>query len=189
MQITGEIRKTMRIIALEEHFRNAPIEEAVRKHLPPGQGDIFDKSLASFTSQIFQERDLGAGRLQRMDAMGIDMQVLSYSSPGTQILPASEAVPLARDANDQLASAIAAHPERFAGFATLPTPNPEAAAVELGRAVQKLGFKGVMVNGRTGDRFLSCWLCKSWAQIASCTRSIIRILREIRPGRFLKTHQ
>ncbi len=146
--------KDMKIIALEEHFRNEAIEEAVRKHLPPGQGDIFGKALASFTSRISQERDLGAERLRRMDAMGIDTQVLSYSSPGTQILPASEAIPLARDANDQLASAIAAHPDRFAGFATLPTPDPEAAAVELGRAVQQLGFKGAMVNGRTGDRFL-----------------------------------
>lgn len=144
----------MKIIALEEHFRNAEIEEAVRKYLSSGLGDIFDKSLASFTSRISQERDLGAERLRHMDAVGIDMQVLSYSSPGTQMLPASEAVPLARDANDQLASAIAAHPERFAGFATLPTPDPEAAAVELERAVQKLGFKGAMINGRTGDRFL-----------------------------------
>jgi predicted TIM-barrel fold metal-dependent hydrolase len=144
----------MKIIALEEHFRNTAIEEAVRKYLPPAQVDVFDKALASFTSRVSQERDLGAERLQHMDAVGIDMQVLSYSSPGTQTLPASEAVPLARDANDQLAAAIQAHPERFAGFATLPTPDPEAAAVELERAVQKLGFKGAMVNGRTGDRFL-----------------------------------
>ncbi|HTK09810.1 MAG TPA: amidohydrolase family protein [Ktedonobacteraceae bacterium] len=144
----------MKIIALEEHFRNAAIDEAMRKHIPLDQKDIFDKALASFTSQISQARDLGAERLRQMDATGIDMQVLSYGSPGTQILPASEAVPLARDANDQLAAAIAAHPERFAGFATLPTPDPEAAASELERAVQKLGFKGAMINGRTGDRFL-----------------------------------
>jgi uncharacterized protein len=64
-------------------------------------------------------------------------------------------VPLARDANDQLAAAIAAHPDRFAGFATLPTPDPQAAAEELERAVHQLGFKGAMINGRTGDdRFL-----------------------------------
>ncbi len=144
----------MKIIALEEHFRNAAIEEAVRKYLPPAQADVFDKALATFTSQVSQERDLGAERLQRMDATGIDIQVLSYSSPGTQTLPASEAIPLARAANDQLAAAIQAHPERFAGFATLPTPDPEAAAVELERAVQQLGFKGAMVNGRTGDLFL-----------------------------------
>jgi hypothetical protein len=89
-----------------------------------------------------------------MDATGIDVQVLSYGSPGTQVLPASEAVPLAREANDQLAAAIGAHPDRFAGFATLPTPDPQAAASEFERAVRQLGFVGAMINGRTQDRFL-----------------------------------
>jgi predicted TIM-barrel fold metal-dependent hydrolase len=98
--------------------------------------------------------DLGIDRLKHMDAMGIDVQVLSYTTPGTQVLSASEAVPLARDANDQVASAVVAHPDRFAGFATLPTSDPEAAAAELERAVHELGFKGAMINGRTQDHFL-----------------------------------
>lgn len=144
----------MKIIALEEHFRNAAIEEAVGRLLPAGQHDILGKAMAAYNRPVSQVEDLGADRLRHMDAMGIDVQVLSYSSPGTQVLSASEAVPLARDANDQLAAAIAAHPDRFAGFATLPTPDPEAAAAELERTVQKLGFKGAMINGRTHDRFL-----------------------------------
>lgn len=92
--------------------------------------------------------------MQHMDATGIDIQVLSYGSPGTQVLPASEAVPLACEANDQLAAAIAAHPDRFAGFATVPTPDPQAAAGEFERAVHQLGFVGAMINGHTEDRFL-----------------------------------
>jgi predicted TIM-barrel fold metal-dependent hydrolase len=144
----------MKIIALEEHFRNAAIEEAVERRLPPDQRILSDKGMAAYTPPTSQQEDLGTDRLKQMDATGIDVQVLSYGSPGTQVLPASEAVPLARDANDQLARAIQAHPDRFAGFATLPTPDPEAAAVEFERAVQKLGFKGAMINGRTNDRFL-----------------------------------
>ena len=46
------------------------------------------------------------------------------------------------------------HPDRFAAFATLPTPDPGAAADELERAVGELGMKGAMVNGHTGGRFL-----------------------------------
>lgn len=144
----------MKIIALEEHFRNAAIEEAVGKLLPAGQRESLDKVMAAFSPPASQAEDLGTDRLQHMDAMGIDVQVLSLTSPGTQVLSASEAVPLSRDVNDQLATAIAAHPDRFAGFATLPTADPEAAAVELERAVQKLGFVGAMINGRTQDRFL-----------------------------------
>jgi len=149
----------MKIIALEEHFQNAAIEEAVGRLLPAHQRDSAGKFLAesiNSTTLAPQLEDLGTERLKHMDAMGIDVQVLSYAQLGLQVLPASEAVPLAREANDQLAAAIAAHPDRFAGFATLPTADPEAAAVELERAVQKLGFVGamLMINGRTQDYFL-----------------------------------
>ena len=101
-----------------------------------------------------QSQDLGEFRLAAMDAAGIDLQVLSINQPGVQLLPPDPAVPLARDANDQLAAAVQAHPDRFAAFATLPMSAPEAAAAELERTVKKLGFKGAMINGRTGDLFL-----------------------------------
>ena len=144
----------MKIITLEEHFRIAAFEEAVRRYVPPGHQELLGQAMAAYAPPASQLEDLGTDRVQHMDATGIDVQVLSYASPGTQVLPASEAVPLAREANDQLAAAVAAHPDRFAGFATLPTPDPEAAAVEFERAVQQLGFKGAMINGRTQDRFL-----------------------------------
>jgi hypothetical protein len=103
--------RDMKIIALEEHFRNAAIEEAVKKTLPPSQRDFFVASMA--LSGPPELEDLGIDRLKHMDAMGIDVQVLSYTTPGKQVLPASEAVPLAIDANDEVASAIASHPDRF----------------------------------------------------------------------------
>jgi len=81
-----------------------------------------------------------------MDAMGVDVQVLSYTSAGLPAIPATEAVPLAREINDQLAAAIQAHPDRFAGFASLPTPDPEAAAIELERAVHTLGLVGTEID-------------------------------------------
>jgi len=93
----------MKIISLEEHFRNAAIEDAVKKALPPSQRDLFVASKA--LSGPAELDDLGIGRLKHMDAMGIDVQVLSYTTPWTQVLPAAEAVTLARGANDQVASA------------------------------------------------------------------------------------
>jgi len=65
-----------------------------------------------------------------MDVAGIDVQVLSLATPATQELEPGVAIPAAREANDYLARAIAVHPTRFAGFATLPTPAPAAAAEE-----------------------------------------------------------
>ncbi|GCF09122.1 hypothetical protein KDI_26860 [Dictyobacter arantiisoli] len=138
----------MRVIAIEEHYRNAAIKNATDKqnahlHNP----DLLANLWANLD-------DLELLRLNAMDEAGIDMQVLSHTTPATEILAAEEAVPLAKDANDQLAAAIAAHPDRFAGFATLPTPNPVAAAAELERTVRTLGFKGAMINGHTNGRFL-----------------------------------
>jgi predicted TIM-barrel fold metal-dependent hydrolase len=141
----------MKIITLEEHFQLAEIKKAVAKMLPSFANGFH---LPSYDAPDSQLEDLGADRLHHMDAMGIDVQVLSYPSSGIQVVPAAEAVPLARDANDQLATAIQAHPDRFAGFATLPTPDPKAAAAELERAVNKLGFKGALIAGRTNDRYL-----------------------------------
>jgi predicted TIM-barrel fold metal-dependent hydrolase len=53
-----------------------------------------------------------------------------------------------------LHAAVLAHPDRFAAFAALPTPDPIAAAAELDRCVEKLGFKGAMIHGLTNQEFL-----------------------------------
>jgi hypothetical protein len=135
----------MRVIALEEHFWTPGIAAATTDLHNPlvGPDSPLGQNLA----------DLGERRLAAMDAAGIDLQVI-HTTPGVQQLDPATAVPLAQEANDALAAAVRAHPDRFAGFATLPTPDPEAAVDELGRAVTELGLKGAMVNGHTHGRFL-----------------------------------
>ncbi len=49
---------------------------------------------------------------------------------------------------------IKAYPDRFQTFASLPMCAPEAAAAELTRAVQELGFVGGFVAGQTNGVFL-----------------------------------
>ena len=133
----------VRRIALEEHFWTPELRELRRGH------DVFtDPELCRRLT------DLGELRIAEMDAAGIDLQVISHVEPATQNFEPDEAVRLARAANDLLHQAIVAHPTRFAGFAALPTPDPQAAARELERAVGALGFKGAMVHGLTRGRFL-----------------------------------
>jgi 2,3-dihydroxybenzoate decarboxylase len=43
--------------------------------------------------------DIGAGRISQIDADGIDVAVLSITSPAVQVLDAVTATRLARDAN------------------------------------------------------------------------------------------
>jgi hypothetical protein len=98
--------------------------------------------------------DLDTLRLQDMDTSRIDLQVIS--DIGSSLAPRSgdEGVRLTRESNDQVAAACAAHPDRFAGFATLPMTEPGAAVDELERAVRSLGLQGAMIFGTTNGRFL-----------------------------------
>ena len=137
----------MKIITLEEHFEIAEIKKAVARFLPDSHEHFYQPP----TRQL---EDLEVHRLVEMDAMGIDVQVLSHTSAGLSLIPAAEAITLARAINDQLAQTVQNHPDRFAGFATLPTLDPEASAYELERSVTVLGFKGAMIHGQTNNRFL-----------------------------------
>lgn len=139
----------MRTIAVEEHCLTPELRELLGSQIHPYYP--VHRWPPPLEARLL---DLGEGRIAEMDAHGIDVQVLSMVQPGLEHSEAQRAVPVARAFNDRLAEAITAHPDRFAGFAALATADPDAAAAELARAVQELGFKGALVNGRTRERFL-----------------------------------
>jgi uncharacterized protein len=140
----------MRTIAIEEHFLSSGFREAMQRSSSRGAGSNGGPP-PELQAKL---ADLGSNRLKDMDAAGIDLQVLSHSATGRDAATAGGEVRLAQQANDQLAEAVAAHPSRFAGFATLPMSDPEGAADELERAVRSLGMKGAAINGTTNGRFL-----------------------------------
>jgi predicted TIM-barrel fold metal-dependent hydrolase len=146
----------MRTIALEEHYATGAFMEGPGRRLKEQAeaAQAHPKVAAGYARLVEGLCDLGEGRVAAMDAAGVDVQVLSLTSPGVEQLDAAEAVALAREVNDVLAEAVRRHPGRFAGFAALPTPAPEAAADELERAVGELGFVGALVNGHAGGRYL-----------------------------------
>jgi predicted TIM-barrel fold metal-dependent hydrolase len=81
-------------------------------------------------------------REQVLDEHGVDMQVLSFSNPGTHVQAPARAVAGAKLINDAFAGVIAERPKRFRALATLPLNDPRASAEELERAVRELGFPG-----------------------------------------------
>lgn len=97
--------------------------------------------------------DLDAGRIAQMNASGIDMALLSITSPGVQAFDAVTATRLAADANDVLAAAVTKHPTRFAGLAAVAPHYPAGAAKELQRA-SGLGMKGFLINSHTMGEYL-----------------------------------
>ena len=86
-----------------------------------------------------------AHRLRDMDAMGVDVQVLS-ATPQTYLYnqDASLGATTAAIQNDQIAKLVKQNPQRFMGIATLPMQAPEKAADELKRAMTKLNLRGTM---------------------------------------------
>ncbi len=142
----------MKTIGTEEHFvtgevltawdrLDAPAREDSRAGAPPG--DVGERL-----------REVGARRIAAMDQAGLDVQVISLTSPGLHPLPAGEAARLQVETNDRIAELVNDHPDRFQGFATLATPAPAAGAHELERAVTKLRLNGALLFGRTRERNL-----------------------------------
>ena len=87
-----------------------------------------------------------AGRLQKMDEQGIDLQVVSIN-PFWYGAPRDVAERLIRVQNEKLAELCALHPDRFAGYATVALQFPDLAAQQLVEAVKKLGLRGVSIGG------------------------------------------
>jgi 2,3-dihydroxybenzoate decarboxylase len=98
--------------------------------------------------------DIGEGRLKDMDASGIDVQILSLTSPGVQVFDAATANSISASSNDQLAEAIRRYPTRFSGLAAVAPQDPKAAAKEMERGIKKLGLKGVIINSHTQGEYL-----------------------------------
>ena len=139
-----------KLIGIEEHLLTTDIRAAW------AASAIGSEGTSNFDRGEIEQRldDLGEGRLALMDESGVDVQVLSVTTPALHNLGAEESVFLARNTNDLVAKTVAKYPTRFQGFATLPTAAPVEAAVELERCMTQLGFMGTMLCGRTRDRNL-----------------------------------
>ncbi len=95
-------------------------------------------------------------KVEEMDRLGIDMQVLSpvplqyyYWAEPDLGLAASRII------NDRLAETVAAAPERFAALGTVPLQAPELAVQELRRCVRDLGLRGVEISSNVAGEELS----------------------------------
>jgi len=94
-------------------------------------------------------------RLEAMDRHGVDMQVLTLTTPAVEREPPERGMRLAELANDGFGDIIVRHPDRFTALAALPLQEPKAAAEELERAVEDRGLRGGTlmsnVNGQPLD--------------------------------------
>jgi len=94
-------------------------------------------------------------RLEDMDRVGIDVEVISLSTPNVFFTDAEHQPAVARMMNDAYAELIATHPKRFKGFASIPMDAPDAALRELHRAIDELKLNGVVLFSNIGGEPLT----------------------------------
>jgi len=158
---TGGDRGYLRI-ATEEAFAIPEQLDAYLKLVRDGRADKATTSLWGFygtspseRTQFIRDRllDLDDLRIQAMDDTGVDVAILSLTSPGGQVFGAEEAKALVRKGNDALKDACDRHPTRYYGMTSIVPQDPAWSVEEIKRG-KELGFRGVMVNSHTQGHYL-----------------------------------
>jgi aminocarboxymuconate-semialdehyde decarboxylase len=149
------------IFDLHTHFYTPEFFDAV-KDLPSEFS--FDKSSTGQTIITYRgARFFGvtpamtdvSNRLEDMDRVGIDVEVVSLSTPNVFFTSAEHQPAVARMMNDSYAELIAKYPKRFKGFASIPMDEPDAALLELHRGIDELKLNGVILLSNIGGKPLT----------------------------------
>ncbi len=139
-----------KIIAVEEHVTTEKTLAAAASKIASGK--TFDMPIPTepiaHSRTIFQEE-----RLMDMNAAGIDMQVLC-PLPFHEGFDAKEGLSMSIITNNETSGIVRKHPDRFAGLAGLAVQNPQGAARELERSVEKLELKGGIVYSHNKGEYL-----------------------------------
>jgi len=94
-------------------------------------------------------------RIEDMDRVGIDVEVISLSTPNVFFADADHQPEIARMVNDAYAELAARQPKRFKGFASIPMDASDAALKELHRAINDLKLNGVILLSNIRGRALT----------------------------------
>jgi len=140
----------MAIIDFHNHFYPPEYLEAIQKG-PSNVKVTFDSQKnpilhypGDYNIAVPGHRDIDY-RTDVLKKLGVDKQILSFTTPGTHIESPNRAVELARMVNDCFARIMCERSDSFTALATLPMNVPDASVEELDRAITRLKFKGAML--------------------------------------------
>lgn len=150
----------MAIIDFHNHFFPPEYLEAVQRG-PSNVKVTFDSKKnpllhypGDYNIIVPEHRDIEV-RAAVLSKSGVDMQVLTFTTPGVHIESPDFAVELARMVNDSFAIIMRERRDQFAALATLPLNDPDASVRELERAIRELGFRGVALHSNINGVSLS----------------------------------
>jgi aminocarboxymuconate-semialdehyde decarboxylase len=137
-------------LAAERLVAERPQKLAERELQPRMMGrQSFDYTVNVMLKAAFPKLTDLALRLQDMDAMGVDMQVLS-PAPNQYYYWADPdlARELCRAINEHIASLVAQHPERLLGLGSVALQHPDLCIEQLEYAMHSLGLRGIEVSSQ-----------------------------------------
>ena len=92
---------------------------------------------------------------ETMAKLDVATAILSVSTPGTAFLATpADATSLARDLNDYLGELVAAAPDRFGFFATIPMPHVSDSVEEVARSLDELHADGVVLLANNAGTYV-----------------------------------
>lgn len=141
----------MKVIDVHTHMLNDAYLALLRKHggrytvkkVRGGQTGIH-RDGAPFMTLTPGMFDYEA-RLAAMDAAGVDMAIVTLTSPNVYWGSPKVSLLAAKTVNDDMAAQQKRYPERIRFMCSLPWQHPKLAVAELKRACDELGAVGVMV--------------------------------------------
>jgi predicted TIM-barrel fold metal-dependent hydrolase len=129
-------------IDVHTHAWSAEYLDRIDAYLPGEPEKRFGTDMCRGLGAGLDDKDLEA-RFTGVDSADIDLEVLSVGPVTAQFTDRAQSVAAARHSNDDYAEAVAAWPERFRFFASLPLPHIDDALAELDRAMSLAGAVGV----------------------------------------------
>ena len=177
----------MRILDFHNHYYPPEYIAAIREGpsaytvSEDGEGNPVLHSPGDRNYIVPGHRDI-AFRTQVLDDAGVDMQLLTFTAPGTLIEAPDRSVELAALANDCLATIVRERSDRYIALGTLPLNEPSACVQEFDRVRNELALPGVMLFGNANGVPLSDERFWPLYERASDTKAVVYIHPNFPPG-------
>ena len=151
----------MPVVDVHTHMLNEDFLRLLRKHgggykvrkVLGGQTGIF-KDGAPFMTLMPGMFDYEL-RIRAMDAAGVDIAIVTLTSPNVYWGSPQISLSAAKIMNDDMAAQQRRHPGRIRFMCSLPWQHPKLALAELKRACDELGAVGVMVLANISGKSLT----------------------------------
>jgi aminocarboxymuconate-semialdehyde decarboxylase len=141
-------------LMIPEMYRiTGPHSMFVKSNTDPNMSEAAKKVVRDRDAFIESRMSDTTERLARMDAMGVDIQVLSSSlvQQCTYWAEPQESLQMERMLNERMAAVVAANPQRYIGLGGVPLHAPDLAAAELARCMTELELAGVGISTTARD--------------------------------------